>query len=219
MFEKNPIVLFALLVFCQAPYQASTVNYAPPECPDQAAHIVNVAPRSGWTAMNAWAVAVYNAGITSSNGAVVNVDYLEIGYGLNGVEHTVLKDDYDTWSDYWGGLFYRNPWCYNNVKTPMINVTASNSILSFDVSEDKTKVWHFWSSYRPFIPATYDYIYTKMRVKTSGAAVIQLGGDWYMSPTCVPKWDSTNIAIATTDWYGDPAGTNGWKILYTKSKP
>lgn len=219
MFKEESILLLVLLISCQTQYQPTYVGYAPPECPDQVAHIVNGSPPSGWTAMTAWAVAVYDTSINSSNGSIVNVDYLEIGYGLNGVEYAVLKDDYDTWSDDWGGLFYRTPWCYNNVKTPMINVTASNSILSFDVSLDKTKVWHFWSSYRPLIPPIYDYVYTRMRVQTSGAAVIQLGGDWYMSQTCVPKWDSTNIAIATSDWYGDPTGTSGWKILYAKSKP
>jgi hypothetical protein len=221
---KKLICLVAILACCSNPNSSHqpinvVTNYAPPECPDQSAHIVNVVPWPGWTALNAWAVAVYNSSIISSNPSIVRVAYLEVGYGLNGVETTLLKD-YNSWTDYDGGLFYRNPWCGGNIHTPLLNVaTLSDGSISFDVSQAPTKIWHFWSSWRQQIPAKYDYVYTRMQVQVSGSAVIQLGGDWYMSDTCLPVWDSSNVTIATSDWYGDPDGTNGWKTLYVKNIP
>ena len=184
-------------------------SLAPPESPHRNAYYRMGLPPEGWTSGVAWVNAVHDRRKTGSSS--LKVDWVRFYCVVNGKAEMVTGEGSSSGTGIqWMGLYLRNPWFGNGDHHENINIDCSGDVCSFPLSSRLDRVWHFGGS-RAVIPAGVSKCYTEARVKPEGNALVQLGGDFWISQTadwC--GWRQCNTEAFASDWYDS---SNGWVTI------
>lgn len=226
MFSKSGVslLIFSMFILALAGCGAGdTATTASSNVPDGALwadqHIFRSIPPNGYSAAIGWAQAVTKSVTHDANTpATVEVDWWELVEKLSdGSQVVVFREDYNDSlprqlrHNEEGGLFMRSPrWFFTNFNTEPVNTQIQNGQLTVFCNLKSNSVTHWWTHRVNIYPgATY---FQRMRVKISGDAWLQLGGDWWRSLAAIfLDWNADCSLTNTCDgyvgkWYGNTGG-------------
>lgn len=190
-----------------------TIPISPP--PDAAwpyEHIHRLTPPEGFTAIIPWAQAVHD--IRQGYGeSMVEVDYLKLWAVVNGTNQLICEDTYNAYDQgsVWFGLYSRNPWFGTDDHQQMPVTYTSEGWLRFFPNTHPDKVWHWWDTQnpKPYVPTGTQRVWVEMKVKITGPALVQIGADFYRTPTA--QANQQNVAeMGVSNWYGNGSD---WQII------
>ncbi len=141
----------------------------------------------------------------------VEVDYFKFFILKGGEKKLIYQDqyiDFNPKKD--GGLFNLDPWCGGDEKEDMIVALSSNT-MSFNPSDKKDKIYHWWSKERISIRESFTGILIEMRVRIQGGACVGVGLDWYKDEKCVPELNYNHFAAGVSKWYFSE--TSDWQTI------
>lgn len=200
--------LAALAAGCGAPESEGRGDGAP----IRHAYYRYATPSPGFGAVIRWAQAVHDTPRTGPS--VVEVDWLRLWAVVDGRTVLLAADDYETFDpeSRWFGLYLRKPWFGGDSHTQM-PVRYENGRLVLHPSDHPDRVWHWWPTEypRPTVPAGTRRVWFEGRVRITGPAQVQLGIDYWRTPTA--QWaglDVNNTEAGASDWFS--AGAD-WQVI------
>ncbi len=184
----------------------------PPDAAWPYEHIHNITPPAGFEAVMPWAQAVHD--VRQGNGqSMVEVNYLRLWAVVNGSNQLVCEDTYDTFdqASMWFGLYSRNPWFGTDDHLQMPVTYTSEGWLRFFPNTYPDKVWHWWDTQYPraYVPAGTQRLWVEMNVKITGPALVQIGADFYRTPTAEANQQNV-VEMGVSNWYGESAN---WQTI------
>lgn len=167
----------------------------PSEAHHHKAYLNTSLPQPKHVKIGGWATAITDNNIL--NESQIEIDYIRV-YGRENNQLTLLKEkDYSTYDpENDGGLYYRYPFfpSSHDWHDPMPG-SVSNGILTLHTSQNRMKVWHWWS-HNFTSPSGFDYdsykVVCKMRI--TGHALVQVGIDFR------DQWDNVD-ELGVSDWH------------------
>jgi len=170
------------------------------------------APREFKSAL-LWGIAIADIRLPGHESATVEIASTQLSCRVNG-EDVVLNQDN---GEVRGGLYRRNPWFGTDQHEPMpLAHDVRNHATILSVGQRSDRVWHFWSaSPRAKLPAgKIEGCVVRARVKISTGALLQMGMDYWRSPTA--PWGGSGVnnhEAGASDWYFSAAT---WQdVLFT----
>jgi IPT/TIG domain len=167
-------------------YKAGYVNPVPP-------------PRDFKSAL-LWGIAIADSRVPGHESAEVEVASTELTCRVDGKDVTLNDDS----SNVRGGLYRRVPWFGTDQHDPMpVTHDVTNRAVILPVGQRADRVWHFWSaSPRAALPAgNLEGCTVKARVKISPGALLQMGMDYWRSPTIAYGPGGNNHEAGASNWY------------------
>jgi hypothetical protein len=167
-------------------YKAGYVNPVPP-------------PRDFKSAM-LWGIAIADTRVLGHESAEVEVASMQLSCRINGKD-VILNNDSGIVR---GGLYRRDPWFATNQNDPMpVTHDVANHAVVLAVGQRHDRVWHFWSaSPRAALPAgNLEGCTVKARVKISSGALLQMGMDYWRTPTIAYGPGGNNHEAGASNWY------------------
>jgi hypothetical protein len=184
-------------------YKAGYVNPIPP-------------PRDFKSAM-LWGIAIADTRVPGHESAEVEIASTQLACRVDGKD-VILNDDGGRVR---GGLYRRVPWFGTDEHEPMPIVRKpmwdrvsdpalprsgsgqSGRAVVLPVSLRPDRVWHFWSaSPRAALPVgNLDGCTVKARVKISPGALLQMGMDYWRTPTIAYGAGGNNHEAGASNWY------------------
>jgi len=176
-----------------------------PRVPDEVSYkagYVNSAPKpENFTSVRLWGIAIADARVADYQSAQVEVAWTQLSCRVNGMD-VILNDDTGRVS---GGLYLRNPWFGGHDFHEMMPVMfdASNRAVILRMGQHPDRVWHFWSpSPRASLPrGILGGCTAKARVRISQGGLLQLGFDYWRSPSVPYGPGGNNQEAGASDWY------------------
>jgi IPT/TIG domain len=167
-----------------------------------------------------WGIAIADTRVQGHELAQVEVAWTRLSCRVDGRE-VVLNDDGGRVS---GGLYQRWPWFATDAHDPMplgfapadqagsnpaasnqaaSNHDSSNQAVVLRVGQRADRVWHFWSpSPRAALPAgKLEGCTVRARVRISAGALLQMGMDYWLSPTVPYGSGGNNHEAGASNWY------------------
>jgi hypothetical protein len=181
-------------------YKAGYVNPIPP-------------PREFKSAM-LWGIAIADTRVPGHESAQVEIASTQLTCRADGRD-VILNDDS---GNVRGGLYRRVPWfgtdqhdpmplsyskiMWDRVSDPVLPRSGSTAVI-LAVSQHQDRVWHFWSSSpRAALPSgTLEGCTVKARVKISPGALVQIGMDYWRTPTIPYGPGGNNHEAGASNWY------------------
>jgi IPT/TIG domain len=167
-------------------YKAGYVNPVPP-------------PRDFKSAM-LWGIAIADTRVPGHESAEVEIASTQLACRVDGRD-LVLNDDRDSVR---GGLYRRDPWFGTDEHDPMpLRHDVANHAVILEVGQRADRVWHFWSaSPRAALPSgNLQGCIVKARVKISAGALLQMGMDYWRTPTVGYGPGGNNHEAGASNWY------------------
>lgn len=202
----------ALLAACGGPEDDTASHTAPPDSPHPHAYYLYPTPPPGFQAVIGWAQAVHDT--RKSGPSTVEVDWLRLWAVVDGRNVLLAEDDYAAFDpeSRWFGLYLRKPWFGGDVHLQM-PVAYEGGFLVFRPSTHPDRVWHWWPTEypRPTVPAGAQRVWFEARVRITGPALVQLGIDFWRTPTA--QWAGHNInnmQAGVSDWFGED---REWQVI------
>ena len=159
-----------------------------------------------------------------ADGARVEVDYLRMYARVGGVDQLIARDEYED-GVVGGGLFERIPW-YGNGSVPREHIrsrsTFQNGVLVVPVESCPDCVWHVWVEDFPraILPEGTSRVWVETRFRIVGAAVLQLGFDYYRGQAdtgCDIDLDGDQdpgmCEAGKSRWAFPTTTSDGWQVL------
>jgi IPT/TIG domain len=196
-----PISIVTSQARASSPFPFVVLN--DPRVPDEVSYkagYVNPTPApGGFSSVQLWGIAIADKRVSGYESATVEIARTQLTCRVNGKE-VVLNDDAGKVR---GGLYQRNPWFATNRSEPMpLSYDTENQAVILEVGKRADRVWHFWSaSPRPALPSgRLEGCTVKAWMKISGAALFQMGMDYWRDPT-VPYAPGNNHEAGASNWY------------------
>jgi hypothetical protein len=167
-------------------YKAGYVNPVPP-------------PRDFKSAL-LWGIAIADARVPGYESAEVEIASTQLSCRVDGKD-VILNDDS---GNVRGGLYSRNPWFGTDQHDAMpVKHGVANHAVVLPVGQRPDRVWHFWSpSPRAALPSgNLEGCIVKARVKISDGALLQMGMDYWRSPTIAYGLGGNNHEAGAGNWY------------------
>ena len=167
-------------------YKAGYVNPNPP-------------PREFKSAL-LWGIAITDTRVPGHETATVEIASTQLSCRVNG-EDTVLYQDN---GEVRGGLYRREPWFGTDQHEPMpVTHDIANHAVILSVGLRSDRVWHFWSaSPRAALPfGSLEGCIVKARVKISPGVLLQIGMDYWRTPTIAYGAGGNNHEAGASNWY------------------
>lgn len=175
-----------------------------PRIPDEvsykAGYVNPVPPPEGFDSARLWGIAIADTRLPGHESAQVEVGWTRLSCRIDGRE-VVLNDD---GARVQGGLYRRQPWFGTDAHDPMpVAYDPGNHAVVLRVGERPDRVWHFWSpSPRAALPpGKLEGCTVRARVRISGGALLQMGMDYWRSPTVPFGSGGNNHEAGASDWY------------------
>ncbi len=175
-----------------------------PRIPDEVSYkaaYVNPAPRpAGFGSARLWGIAIADTRVPGYESAQVEVGWTRLSCRIDGRE-VVLNDD---GAQVQGGLYRRQPWFGTDAHDPMpVAYDPAQHAVVLRVGERPDRVWHFWSpSPRAALPSRkLEGCTVRARVRISAGALLQMGMDYWRSPTIAYGSGGNNHEAGASDWY------------------
>lgn len=167
-------------------YKAGYVNPVPP-------------PREFKSAL-LWGIAIADHGIPGHETATVEIAATQLSCRVNGEDIVLNRDN----GEVRGGLYPRDPWFGTDQHEPMpVSHDVANHATILAVGLRPDRVWHFWSaSPRAALPSgKLEGCTVKARVKISAGALLQMGMDYWRTPTIAYGAGGNNHEAGASNWY------------------
>jgi hypothetical protein len=176
---------------------------APDEVRWKAGYVNSIPPPREFNSALLWGIAIADTRIPGYQSAKVEIAWTQLSCVVDG-KRVVLNDDQGSVR---GGLYLRRPWFgSNDYHEPMpFSVTrGSRKSVVLRVGLRADRVWHFWSaSPRAKLPeGKMEGCRVTARVKISSGALLQMGMDYWRSPTA--PWAGpgvNNHEAGASNWY------------------
>jgi hypothetical protein len=180
-----------------------------PRVPDEvrwkAGYVNPIPPPRTFTSALLWGIAIADTRVSDYHSAKVEIAWTKLSCVVDG-KSAVVNDDN---GGVRGGLYARRPWFgSNDYHEPMPFGKTGDSQRSRNVvlrvGRRADRVWHFWSaSPRAKLPAgKIEGCTVTARVKISSGALLQMGLDYWRSPTA--PWAGSGVnnhEAGASNWY------------------
>jgi len=186
-----------------SPFSFAVTN--DPRIPDEVSYKAGYVNTEGkpanFTSARLWGIAIADTRARGSESAQVEVAWTQLSCEVNG-RQVVLNDDSNRLS---GGLYLREPWFggYDYHEIMPVQFDLHNHSVMLRLGERVDRVWHFWSpSPRASLPSGVVAGCTaKARVKIGPGALLQMGFDYWRSPSVPYGSGGNNHEAGASDWY------------------
>ncbi|HSZ01503.1 MAG TPA: IPT/TIG domain-containing protein [Terriglobales bacterium] len=175
-----------------------------PRVPDEvsykAGYVNAVAPPRDFKSALLWGIAIADTRVPGHKSAEVEIASTQLTCRVEGKD-VILNDDN---GNVRGGLYRREPWFGTDQHDPMpLTYDQSNHAVVLKVGQRPDRVWHFWSpSPRALLPSgKLAGCTVKARVKISQGALLQMGMDYWRSPTLPYGPGGNNHEAGASNWY------------------
>ena len=175
-----------------------------PRVPDEVSYksgYVNpVAPPPDFKSALLWGIAIADTRVPGYESAEVEIASTQLVCRVDGKD-VILNDDSGSVR---GGLYRRDPWFGTDQHDPMpVTHDVANHAIVLPVGQRGDRVWHFWSaSPRAALPTgTLEGCTVKARVKVSPGALLQVGMDYWRTPTIAYGLGGNNHEAGASNWY------------------
>jgi hypothetical protein len=175
-----------------------------PRVPDEvsykAGYVNTVAPPRDFKSALLWGIAIADARLPGYESAQIEIASTQLTCRAGGKD-VILNDDK---GNVRGGLYRRDPWFGTDQHEPIpLTYDQPNQAVVLQVGQRPDRVWHFWSpSPRAALPAgTLEGCTLKARVKISAGALLQMGMDYWRSPTVNYGPGGNNHEAGASNWY------------------
>ena len=175
----------------------------PAEVRWKAGYVSRIPPPREFSSVLLWGIAIADTRVAGYRSAIVEIAWTRLSCGVKG-KNFVLNDDQGSVR---GGLYLRQPWFGSNdyhEPMPFGGTGASQKSVVLRVGVRADRVWHFWSaSPRAKLPAgEIEGCTVTARVKISSGALLQMGMDYWRSPTA--PWGGSGVnnhEAGASNWY------------------
>jgi len=175
-----------------------------PRIPDEvsyrAGYVNPVRAPADFNSARLWGIAIADTRVPGHESARVEVAWTGLTCQIDGRE-VVLNDDS---GQVRGGLYQRQPWFASDAHGPIpLAYNPRNHSVVLAVGRRSDRVWHFWSpSARAALPAgKRDGCTVRARVMISPGALLQMGMDYWRSPTIPYGSGGNNHEAGASHWY------------------
>ena len=175
-----------------------------PRIPDEVsyrAEYVNPVPApANFNSARLWGIAIADTRVPGHESARVEVAWTRLSCRVDGRE-VVLNDDTGRVR---GGLYQRQPWFASDAHDPIpLAYDLWNHSVVLAVGRRSDRVWHFWSpSPRAALPlGKLEGCTVQARVLISPGALLQVGMDYWRSPTIPYGSGGNNHEAGASNWY------------------
>jgi hypothetical protein len=147
-----------------------------------------------------WGIAIADTRVSGYESAEVEIASTQLTCRVDGKD-VRLNDDTGNLR---GGLYRRQPWFGTDQHDPMpMNHDVANHAVVLPVGQRPDRVWHFWSaSPRAALPfGNLEGCTVKARVKISQGALLQMGMDYWRTPTVAYGPGGNNHEAGASNWY------------------
>jgi hypothetical protein len=177
-----------------------------PRVPDdvgwRAGYVNPLPPPRDFNSVLLWGIAIADTRVRDHESAEVEVAWSQLSCRVDGKE-VVLNNDS---GNVRGGLYLRQPWFGGddyNEPMPLAHDPPNRAVV-LRVGRRTDRVWHFWSaSSRARLPSgKLEGCTVKARVKISPGALVQMGMDYWRSPTA--RWEGSSVnnhEAGASNWY------------------
>jgi hypothetical protein len=192
----------------------------PEEVSYKAGYVNPVAPPRDFKSALLWGIAIADTRVPGHESALVEIASTQLTCRVDGKD-VILNDDA---GNVRGGLYRRNPWFGTDQHDPMPvshevaktvldrvpdpvlpprGSSRSDNVVILSVGQRPDRVWHFWSaSPRAALPTgSLEGCTVKARVKISPGALVQIGMDYWRSPTIAYGPGGNNHEAGASNWY------------------
>ena len=175
-----------------------------PRVPDEvsykAGYVNPVPPPRDFKSALLWGIAIADTRVPGHESAEVEIASTQLTCRVDGKD-MILNNDRGAVR---GGLYRRDPWFGTDQHDPMpLTHDVANHAVVLPVGLRLDRVWHFWSaSPRAALPArNLEGCTVKARVKISPGALLQMGMDYWRSPTIAYGPGGNNHEAGASNWY------------------
>jgi len=175
-----------------------------PRVPDEvsykAGYVNPVAPPRDFKSALLWGIAIADTRVLGNESAEVEIASTQLACRVDGKD-VVLNDDS---GNVRGGLYRRDPWFGTDQHDSMpVTHDVANQAVVLPVGQRPDRVWHFWSpSPRAALPSgNLEGCTVKARVKISPGALLQMGMDYWRTPTIAYGPGGNNHEAGASNWY------------------
>jgi hypothetical protein len=175
-----------------------------PRVPDEvsykAGYVNPIPPPGDFKSALLWGIAIADTRVPGHESAEVQIASTQLICRVDGKE-VVLNDDR---GNVRGGLYRRVPWFGTDKHDPMpVTHDVANHAATLPVGQRPDRVWHFWSaSPRAALPSgNLEGCAVKARVKISPGALLQMGMDYWRTPTIAYGPGGNNHEAGASHWY------------------
>ncbi len=177
-----------------------------PRVPDEvgwkAGYVNPVPPPRDFHSALLWGIAIADTRVPDHASAQVEIAWTQLSCRVDGKD-VVLKDDH---GHVRGGLYLRQPWFGSNDYHEPLPVAYDqlDHAVVLRVGQRTDRVWHFWSaSPRAALPpGKLEGCTVRARVRISSGALLQMGMDYWLSPTA--SWAGSGVnnhEAGASNWY------------------
>ncbi len=172
----------------------------PAEVSYKAGYVNPVAPPRDFKSALLWGIAIADTRVPDYQSAKVEIAGTQLTCRVDGKD-VILNDDIGYVR---GGLYRREPWFGTDQHDPLpIIHDAENHPVVLEVGQRPDRVWHFWSpSPRAALPSgNLEGCTVKARVRISPGALLQMGMDYWRTPTIPYGPGGNNHEAGASNWY------------------
>jgi hypothetical protein len=190
----------------------------PDEVSYKAGYVNPVRPARDFKSALLWGIAIADTRVPGHESAEVEIASTRLTCRVDGKD-VILNDDTGKVR---GGLYRRNPWFGTDQHDPMPMAHASivwdrvsdpvlprsgsgrsDHAVILPVGQRPDRVWHFWSpSPRAALPSgNLEGCTVKARVRISPGALLQMGMDYWRTPTIAYGPGGNNHEAGASNWY------------------
>ena len=175
-----------------------------PRIPDEvnykSGYVNQSPPPANFSSARLWGIAIADTRVPGHESAEIEVAWTRLTCRVNGKD-IVLNDDAGQLR---GGLYQRQPWFATDAHDPLPQASdVTNHSVVLHVGQHPDRVWHFWSpSPRATLPpGKLAGCTVTARVKISPGALLQIGMDYWRSPTIAYGSGGNNREAGASNWY------------------
>jgi hypothetical protein len=182
------------------PFVVLNDSRIPEEVGYKAGYVNPTAPPTDFGSARLWGIAIADTRVPGHESAQVEVAWTRLSCRVDGRE-VVLNED---GGQVRGGLYLRQPWFATDAHDPLpLGFDLIDHAAVLRVGQRTDRVWHFWSpSPRAALPpGKREGCTVRARVRISAGALLQMGMDYWRSPTVPYGSGGNNREAGASDWY------------------
>jgi IPT/TIG domain len=172
----------------------------PEEVSYKAGYVNPVPPPPEFKSALLWGIAIADTRVPGYESAEVEIAATQLTCRVDGKD-IILNDDK---GEVRGGLYRRDPWFGTDQHGPMpVSRDIADHAVVLAAGHRPDRVWHFWSpSPRAALPpGNLEGCTVKARVKISPGALLQMGMDYWRTPTIPYGPGGNNHEAGASNWY------------------
>ncbi len=183
-----------------SPFMVVNDPRIPHEVSYKAGYVNPVSAPANFSSARLWGIAIADTRVAGHESAQIEIAWTRLTRQVDGRE-VVLNDDR---AQVHGGLYQRQPWFASDAHDPIpLHYDLRHHSVVLAVGQRSDRVWHFWSpSPRAALPVgKVEGCTVHARVLISPGALLQVGMDYWRSPTIPYGTGGNNHEAGASNWY------------------